>query len=164
MILKVCPGPARAGQDVLVSVAAQGAPSAGTQGCAYFVYKYCPYFPPRSDSLLLLQITKIFPWPHFFSLLRTHIWYFPSGLLFLQFTKIFPWHHLVSFICFVFSSPTSLPPAWLLHKNPLPDVKSLPPSYYARHSCTHSRRHTCVSIYKCNRHCRAQAQLANIIE
>ena len=113
------------------------------------IYKYCPYFPPRSDSLLLLQITKIFPWPHSRSLSLLHIfriflhnhtpscffksqiWYFPPrshSLLFLQFTKIFPWHHLVSFIYFVFSSPTSLPPAWLLHKNPLHDVKSLPPS------------------------------------
>ena len=139
------PGPARAGQDVLVSVAAQGAPSAGTQGCAYFVYKYCPYFPPRSDSLLLLQITKIFSWPHSRSLSLLHIfriflhnhtpscffksqiWYFPPrshSLLFLQFTKIFPWHHLVSFIYFVFSSPTSLPPAWLRFFTKIPCTMS----------------------------------------
>ena len=37
------------------------------------IYKYCPYFPPRSDSLLLLQITKIFPWPHSRSLSLLHI-------------------------------------------------------------------------------------------
>ena len=125
------------------------------------IYKYCPYFPPRSDSLLLLQITKIFPWPHSRSLSLLHIFriflhdHTPS--CFFKSQKSFP--GLTSGLLHIFgiflldytpscsfnsqkSFPGLAPCLSLLHtfRIFLPDLtpSSLQPGFFTKISCTMS--------------------------